>query len=180
MSVPNMLLPRGSVTLAAALAAAALAAAALDAAALAAVALAANKTLAATAALATTALATAAFPATATLTFAPVALRAAALPEQPLVFALAGMKCIASGLRAFAHTFLFASRSSCYRARLLCKELAGQVLRSLRVRARKLLPPSFGRLSLTSELLARELKDLSTIAKRRLRCQECRAQLLFT
>ena len=90
------------------------------------------------------------------------------------------MKCIASGLRAFAHTFLFASRSSCYRARLLCKELAGQVLRSLRVRARKLLPPSFGRLSLTSELLARELKDLSTIAKRRLRCQECRAQLLFT
>ena len=124
MSVPNMLLPPGSLTLAAALAAAALAAAALDAAALAAAALAAKKALAATAALATTALATAAFPATATLTFAPVALRAAALPEQPLVFALAGMKCIASGLRAFAHTFLFASRSSCYRARLLCKELA--------------------------------------------------------
>ena len=122
MSVPNMLLPPGSLTLAAALAAAALAAAALDAAALAAAALAAKKALAATAALATTALATAAFPATATLTFAPVALRAAALPEQPLVFALAGMKCIASGLRAFAHTFLFASRSACYRARLLCRE----------------------------------------------------------
>ena len=127
VSVPNMLLPPGSLTLAAALAAAALAAAALDAAALAAVALAANKTLAATAALATTALATAAFEAfhaTATLTFAPVAVSAAALPEQPLVFALAGMKCIASGLRAFAHTFLFASRSACYRARLLCRELA--------------------------------------------------------